>query len=283
MKGHSMTKALILFLAACSWWLAQDTAEAGISIGGGLTHERIVRPGATYEGVVTIINTGNEQEGVEIYQTDYGFTCEGDYHYDDAGSNPRSNAQWVEFSPRLVTVPPWGTVDVSYTISVPDDARLSGTYWSILMIEVAGANAVAQPPQEQETLRLGIDQVVRYGVQLVTHVGDTGERKLDFVETRILRAGPSRILEVDLENIGERWLRPLVWAELYDEAGEFVGRFEAGKLRIFPGTSARYKVDLTDVPGGEYKALVVADCGADDVFGATYLVIFEHEDRFTVR
>lgn len=271
-----------MLLAVCSRWLLPVAAEAGISIGGGLTHERVVRPGATYEGVVTIINTGQEQENVEIYQTDFRFTCEGNYFYDDPGENTRSNAGWVDFSPRLVTVPPGGTVDVSYTITVPEDQDLAGTYWSVLMVEVAGSHSSEAATEKQDDLRLGINQIVRYGVQIVSHMGDTGERRLDFIETRILRAGANRILEVDLENIGERWLRPLVWAELYDESGEFMGRFEAGKLRIFPGTSVRYKVDLTHVPGGEYKAVVVADCGADDVFGATYLVIFEHEDHLTV-
>jgi hypothetical protein len=256
--------------------------QAGISIGGGLTHERVVRPGDTWEGNVTIINTGHEEQEVEIYQTDYTYTCDGEYYYGEPGLNSRSNALWVDFSPRMVTVPPGGTVDVGYTMTVPEDEHLTGTYWSILMVEVAGGPSGQVAADKSENIKLGINQVVRYGVQLVSHISDTGERRLDFLDTRILRAGSSRILEVDLENIGERWLRPVVWAELYDESGEFMGRFEAGKLRIFPGTSVRYKVDLSDVPGGEYRALVVADCGADDVFGATYLVIFEHEDHLTV-
>jgi len=229
-----------------------------------------------------VINTGHEEQEIEIYQTDYTFTCDGEYYYDEPGRNPRSNALWVDFSPRTVKVPPGGTVDVGYTVTVPEDESLTGTYWSILMVEVAPGRSSQVTADGSDNVKLGINQVVRYGVQLVSHISDTGERKLDFLHTRILRAGPNRILEVDLENIGERWLRPLVWAELYDENGEFVGRFEAGKLRIYPGTSVRYKVDLTDVPGGQYRAVVVADCGADDVFGATYLVILEHEDHFTV-
>ena len=79
-----------------------------------------------------------------------------------------------------------------------------------------------------------------------------------------------RTLEVDLENIGERWLRPYLWAELYDGEGRFVGKFEACKHRIYPGTSARYRVDLSEVPKGDYKALVIADCGGDFIFGANY-------------
>ena len=32
----------------------------------------------------------------------------------------------------------------------------------------------------------------------------------------------------------------------------------------------RFKIDLSPVPEGTYKALVVADCGGDSLFGATY-------------
>jgi hypothetical protein len=282
MNRHPTKEALMVLLTACLCCLVPRATEAGISVGGGLTHETTVRPGASYEGAVTVINTGHEHEAVKIYQTDYRFTCEGDYYYDEPGSNPRSNAHWMDFSPHLVTVPPDGSVDISYTINVPPDEHLIGTYWSILMIEVVGPQSGQSGQPEEGSVHLGIKQIVRYGVQIVSHISDTGERRLDFVDTRILRSGAQRSLEVDLENIGERWLKPLVWVELYSENADFVGRYQAGRLRIFPGTSARYKLDLTGVPGGEYKALVIADCGADDVFGATYSVVFEHEDHLTV-
>ena len=82
-------------------------------------------------------------------------------------------------------------------------------------------------------------------------------------------------MQVDIENTGQRWLRPYLWAELYDDTGRYIGRFENGRKRIYPGTSVRYKVDLSDVPKGIYKALVVADCGGDYVFGAERTLKFE--------
>jgi hypothetical protein len=282
MNRHLKAMALSMLLASCFWWLLPSDLEAGISIGGGLTHERTVRPGEICQGVVTVINTGQEAQEVMIYQTDYRFTCEGDYHYDEPGSNPHSNAPWVAFSPHAVSVPAGGTADVGYTISVPQAEDLVGTYWSILMIELGGGPAEHAADKTTGNIRLGINQIVRYGVQIVTHVGDTGERNLDFLDTRLLRAGDGRVLEIDIANSGQCWLRPLVWAELYDDNGEFIGRFDGGKLRIYPATSVRYTIDLTEVPSGRYKAVVVADCGADDVFGATYLLILEHEDRFTI-
>ena len=201
-------------------------------------------------------------------------------------------------------------------------------------------------------VKLSIQTLMRYAIQIITHIGDTGNRKLDFVSVKLLRAEEKSIFQIDVENIGERMLRPLLWVELYDKDGSNVVRFEGGKLRVYPNTTVRYKVDLTDldllfnervieplllsniqkemqsgiisdellqrfnrngislsqkatisaedklngwlisdedkkfvitksengfnihslskVPSGTYKALIIADCGGDDIFGATY-------------
>ena len=75
---------------------------------------------------------------------------------------------------------------------------------------------------------MGIRQVIRYGIHMVTHIGDTGVRRLEFLKTRLLREGERKILQVDIENIGERLLKSFLWAELYDEEGSHIGRFEGG-------------------------------------------------------
>jgi len=77
-------------------------------------------------------------------------------------------------------------------------------------------------------------------------------------------------LQLDLENTGQRYLRLLVWAELYDEQGTSVGRFQAGRRGVYPGCSTRFHADLSQVPPGKYNALVVADNGDEYVFGARY-------------
>jgi len=105
---------------------------------------------------------------------------------------------------------------------------------------------------------------------MLTHIGDTGTRKIKFLDKKLFSQDGKTILQMDIENIGERWLTPTLWVELYDNQGTELGRFESGKRRIYPSCSVRYKVDLTDVPEGKYKALVVADNGDEYVFGAKY-------------
>ena len=250
-------------------------AESRVAIVGGLTHVRVVTAGETYSGVILLRNIGEEPEEVKVYQADYLFFSDGRNVYGEPGKSPRSNANWITLGPKSAMIPGNEILTVHYTINVPDNEMLTGTYWSMFMVEgiPKGSPEASQPEKAEPSF--GIKQVFRYGIQMVTHIGDTGSRKLKFLKTKVLREDEKRILQVDIENRGERWLRPFLWAELYDEKGSYIGRFEAGRLRTYPDTSVRFRVDLSQVPKGHYKALVVADCGGDAVFGATYTLRFE--------
>jgi hypothetical protein len=59
-----------------------------------------------------------------------------------------------------------------------------------------------------------------------------------------------RTLSLDIGNDGERLLIPAITVELFDQQGASIGRFDAGRTRIYPSCSVRAKVDLTDVPPG---------------------------------
>lgn len=112
--------------------------------------------------------------------------------------------------------------------------------------------------------------VMRYGIQMVTHIDDTGIRKIKFSEPKIAKEEGVKTLQIDIENTGERWVRPKVWIELFTLEGTSAGTVEGPKSRIYPGTSVRIKFDLSKIIAGTYKTLVVADCGDEDLFGANY-------------
>ena len=108
---------------------------------------------------------------------------------------------------------------------------------------------------------------MRYGIQIVTDMGSTGERAVTFPGKELAVAENGCFLNIDVENTGQRRLAPVVWAELFDATGASIGRFEAQRQRLYPGCSARFAVELTGVPAGTYNALIVADNGDSDVFG----------------
>ena len=264
----------IINIFFCSLFLLVPIgSEARVSVIGRLSHERTVEIGKNYKGTIFIRNDGDVPEEVRVYQTDYLFFFDGRNLYGEPGKTSRSNAVWITFSPHRLIVPAKGRSAVNYTIKVPDDESLIGTYWSMMMVEGMGKPYEAKEG-EKSKVNLGIRQVMRFGVQMVTHIGDTGALKLKFLKTELLKKEERIILQIDAENNGERWLRPFIWAELYDEKGSYIGRFEGGRLRIYPGTSVRYRVDLSQVPEGKYRALVVADSGNEYVVGAQYTLFF---------
>jgi len=252
-------------------------AQAGVSVVGGLCRERTVESGKAYKGVIFISNSDDTPAEAKVYQTDYVFFRDGKSVYGEPGKAPRSNAGWITFSPPRLVIPAKRTVPVDYSIKVPAEKPLKGTYWSMIMVEGVSKSSPESIQAEEGKAKLGITNVIRYGIQMVTHIGDTGTRKLKFLETKLLREDGKRIFQVDIENTGQRWLRPFLWVELYDGDGRYVGRFEGRRARTFPGTSVRRRIDLSAPPKGTYKALLVADGGEDAVFGVSYTLKLEGE------
>ncbi|MDH7512834.1 MAG: hypothetical protein QHH14_07810 [Clostridiales bacterium] len=266
-------------------FLPHFAGHAQVGVVNDLSHERVVRPGETYEGVIILKNYGNEEGEVKLYQTDYSFNYEGKAFYDQPGKNGRSNAAWVKFSPKQLTIAPLGQAEVQYSVKVPDDQALVGTYWSIIMVENVPGEQTLKGEAARKKGVLAIHQVMRYGVQVVNHIGDMGTRKLKFLNAELREGKSQRTFQVDVENVGERWLRPFSYTELYNEKGELVGKVEGDRWRIFPGTSARFAFDMTGLPGGKYRVLIILDNKDAYVFGAQYNLNFtalakEPENKF---
>lgn len=239
---------------------------ANVSVVGALSREKTVEPGERFEGIILLKNKGEGPYEVRAYQTDYLFSADGKSIYGDPGSTPRSNATWLSLRPNRLTIPPKETASVYYTVQVPDRTDLNGTYWSIVMIEPMAETSL----DGVEEGKVGLRTVVRYGFQIIVHIGDTGARKIRFLDKQLISQDEKKTFQMDIENIGERMLAPFVWVELYNKDGMTMGRFESRKKRIYPSCSVRHKVDLTDVPTGKYKALVIIDNGDESVFGAQY-------------
>jgi len=242
--------------------------HASIVLTGSLTKEYEVSPGKSYEGSIDVKNPDDTPQEIKAYQTDYFFYADGKTLYGDPGGLPRSNALWMTLSPRQVTIPAGETVSIRFTIQVPRDDTIKGTYWSVIMVEPVPEGSPESSRLGQKDIGMGVQQVLRYAVQVVTHIGASGNRQLKFSQMRLSADSGRKVLAVDVENTGERWLRGALWVDLYDSKGAYVGKFDGGKQRMYPGTSARFTVELIGIQDASYKALIVVDCGDNDVFGA---------------
>jgi hypothetical protein len=209
----------------------------------------------------------------KIYQHDYTFHFSGTNTYGEPGTLPRSNARWITFSPAFVTLPPNATVAVNFTVNVPRDTvgALHGTYWSMLMVEGVRRGSAESSTRDPQRTEMGISQTIRYGIQIATNIAGTGEPNVRFIDSKLMKQEDgSRVMQVDVENSGDRYMRPEVYVELFDEYGLSRGRYTTSQFRLYPGTSVRYRFDLSSAPTGTFKALVVVDAGGEEAFAAQY-------------
>ena len=264
------TRMLSCALLAAPLLAALSRADAQIAVVGNAVDEHEAGPGQRYVSSITVRNLTSEPQPVRIYQTDYRFSADGTSNFDSAGTVARSNAAWVRPSASSVTIPPLAEIVLSYAVSVPAIDSLRGTYWSTIMVE----GQPRLPPQARRG-QIGLGAVFRYAVQVATHLPAAGSRKVRLTRQGFLTDSTgARVLDVVIENTGERAYRPNLWVELYDARGTLRKRVERQRGLLYPGTSLQQRFSFGALPAGVYKALVFADTGDDTVSAAQYKLTF---------
>jgi hypothetical protein len=249
-----------------------SATHAQVSVLSNTVEEHVGTRGESYSGRITISNPGGKPETIRLYQTDYSFTADGVSHFEAPGEMPRSNASWISLQSSQVVVPAGATISVPYSVAIPNVDSLRGTYWSTVMVEGA-----AKPPEVDtaNTTQVGIGTIIRYAVQVATHIGASGTRAVKFAGTRGARTDEgASVVELDVLDAGERGYRPALWIEVYDAEGTLRAKAKQARGLLYPGTSLRQRFDLGKLPAGTYKAMIFADTGEDSVYAAQYTIVF---------
>jgi len=255
-----------LSLALSSLLPARPMAQ--IAVVGSTVEERVAAPGESYVGTIVVRNLTKQDQPVRIYQTDYLFFADGTSHFDDPGTTVHSNAKWITPTVRSLLVPPSSEMTVTYSVNVPANDSLVGTYWSTIMVE--GAPSEAGRPSSGRP-QVGVGAIMRYAVQVATHIKTSGSRKVTFANSKFLTNPDStQGFELEVRNVGERAYRPALWIEVYDEQGALKANVRQERGLLYPGTSLKQTFALGRLPHGTYRAIVFADSGEDAVFASQF-------------
>lgn len=250
-------------------------ATGQLAVTTNAAHERAVRPGERYQGTIEIRNTTSKPQEARLYQTDYRTWADGRSEFGPPAEIRRSNARWITFAPARLVVPPHGRAVATYTVAVPSSPSLSGSYWSIIMVEGLSSSALESSSASAQRVQVGIEPRIRFGVQVATHVGSEANMRIAFDSVRALvDSGGQHVLQYDFVNTGERAARLLMSVELFTLDGRPLRKLEQQRGLLYPETSGRQRFQFGTLPAGEYRALVTADAGGDEVFGAQYTVRF---------
>lgn len=248
-------------------------ATAQVSVDGNTVRERQAQAGETYAATFVVVNSSDEAQEAKLYQTDYLTSADGANRYGTPGSTPRSNARWIGLTASNVVIPPRSSKEVTLTVTVPTGQPLSGSYWSMVMVEGVprGSAESVLPAAKRNTVQAAFLTRIRYAVQIVTHVGAAMKPEAKFAAPGVaISKEGSRILHFDVINTGLHSFFPAFTLELYAQDGTRVKTASATREITYPGTSLRQQFDLGAVPAGTYRALVTMDAGSNAVFGAQY-------------
>jgi len=269
----TLYRTLLALALALLLLVASDApAAAQIAVIGSTVIERVAAPGESYAGAIVVRNLTRTHQPVRIYQTDYLFAADGTSRFDPVGTTERSNAKWVTPAQRSLLIPPSGELTLSYSVTVPASDSLVGSYWSTIMVEAAPVDAA---PSSSDKAQVGLGAVVRYAIQVATHIRANGSRKVSFSNARVVVDPDStQTFELDVANAGERAHRPTMWIEVYDEQGALRAKVRQERGLLYPGTSLRQRFRLGQIAAGAYRAIVFADSGDDAVFAAQFTLRF---------
>lgn len=260
MRIFKIVTSISLFL------LLSLNANASVEVLGSLKHILNGKPGDVIKGEIYIHNNETTDQEVRVYQTDYKYNFQENTFYDAPNNLTRSNAGWIQYSPKSVILKGNEIRAIQFEITIPQIDTLNGTYWSVIMVE--GVSPI-DPNQKGD---LSIRTLTRYAIQIVSEMADRGKGSLKFMEPTLIRENDkTNTLAIDLLNDGDRYISPEVSVELFNESGESVKTITASRRGLYPTTSTRFKLDLTGLPPNKtYKAMIVAAGLNDDVFGLEY-------------
>jgi hypothetical protein len=237
-----------------------------IKIMSSLTYEKEVNPGDVVAGSIDLYNSADSQRTVKSSLVDYLFYADGTNEYNPPGSISRSNANWIKITPSILTIAPKTKSSINFEITIPKDEKLTGSYWSMLLIEPQKKLEKTNIDENQ----VGLQTVLRYGYQIISNIANTGQKKLKVIKKQISIKDDKKIFILNVENTGEVKLTPKVWMDVFDEEGKKVDHLLGDEIRIYPTCSAKFLIDISSLKKGKYQALIVFENEKGSVFGSQY-------------
>lgn len=240
---------------------------ATVVITNGLTHRHAISGAVDkIEGKVIVRNDGLKESRVTIYKQDIIPDCTTGLNYTDISNHERSLGKWITTNVDEKLLSPQEEYSFYYTIEVPKGTDLTGTYWSILMVEVA------DPIKEEQENGFTVESKVRYGVQVIADMGTYQSPKLTFENIEFTKDETNeKVIRVKLRNNGIFFSATKLNIELIDKNGNKTRTSIAEKRKLYPGYCNDFEVTIRDLPKGVFEGILIADNGVD-LFGSNVTI-----------
>lgn len=235
-----------------------------------LSYKGKFSPGDFRRIKISLTNEKTVPEQVHFKLVDYACNAEGEHFFKKPHSFERSNASWIHLHTNQLTLKAKEKADYFFTVKVPSDPLLQGSYWSVILIE---------PKDPVNTIKdqlMGFNLAIqlRFAYHLITTI-DEGVAKLEVIQTKLYPLQEEEKLGIDIKNTGTLFLNPKATLKLYNSAGVLEKTLISQKERLYPASSQRYFFQGMGLKGKKYTAFLLLDNEDKHLFGETFELSLE--------
>ncbi len=260
-----MKKSLLfLFL-----FLNFHASNAGVVILNGLTHVHQSASGQLITGVIRMKNTDENEQRVIIYFNDLFQECGKETILTADNTHKNSIKNWLSTNVNEHVFKANEEYELIYTINVPADVEIDGSFWGVLMVEI-------EKPIKEDELEYGVklESKVRYGIQIIADINERTPSELEFYDIKIEEPDGNKFINVVLKNLGTFYVEPTLVLEVFNDKGEQQEKEEVKFKKVYPNSCKTFTLDISNLPKGAYTAVLVADYGKN-----IYSIDLEFENK----
>ena len=260
-RGHTETQKRSFRMCAVFLWqfcgsvvlamvLGSQVAEAfGFSVEP--SRVQVAVPAGKRRGQTLTVKNARKDSAIHltVYVLDVVFLPDGTQEFPPSGSTDWSCAQWVQFTPAELNIPPNSTQEVRVSVTTPPEA--TGGHYAMLFFETG-------PSYDEQ----GIGVNFRVGALVEAVV--PGTEQYD-AALKALTMTPPATVEADLFNGGNVLIRPRGRVKIFEAGGRKIRDvvFNPNALSVLPKTLRRLTTTLQEpLPSGAYQVRVEIDYGA---------------------
>jgi hypothetical protein len=154
--------------------------------------------------------------------------------YETAPHHDRSSLKWLQLDVKQILIPPRGETTFQYSVQVPKQLPLKGSYWAMILVEPVMKDGEA-PVQKQQGYT--IKSKIRYSYLIVLDIG-VEEPRIKVLKKE-LKSEPNLQYAVDLKNTGGSMTFSKIMLDLYTPEGVFVRKIETLPRILLPNCSTQ--------------------------------------------
>jgi hypothetical protein len=231
-------------------------------------------PGENQTQTLTVRNHSNERQKFVLNLTDYTLTEDGTKSALEAGSTPRSLAEWITVNPSFVELNPNEAATVDLILTVPRTGF--NTRWGMIQVEVAREQMAAQADKQLTTGVVIVPRIVVLVKQSprsnMNYKGTvTGLREVEGTQSGL------RSFEAVLTNTGDKILDAKVFLALANLETAEEKQFNPISVSVYPDQKRKVVLTLPEQPEpGQYALALLMDYGhRSAIEGAQILLTIE--------